>query len=111
MIGFAVAAAAETLLPAFDSGLFGAWTDAQSFALFVTILVSCSALMALATTRRLRTRLGGRLLEPVLASLTSRSRSEGAISGHNVDRALDSAINGVFSASFVRTAFPTEMDD
>jgi hypothetical protein len=104
MIGFAVAAAAEALLPA--GGLFGAF-DPCAFAAAGAALVSASAALAWASPRRL----SRRLLEPVLASLTSESRSGGSLSGRDVDTALDCTLEDVFSFAFLRTAFPLEGED
>lgn len=111
MVGFAMAATAEALLP--HSGLFGNWEEARDFALLVSALVALSSVAAAMSTRRMRYKfdLGQRLLEPVLTSLTSRTRSAGAITGRNVDGALDSAMETVFSASFMRRVFPSEADD
>jgi len=50
-------------------------------------------------------KLGRTLLEPILASLTSKSRSAGALTDRNVDGALDAALDAVFNQKFVRQAF------
>lgn len=113
MIGFAAATAFELLLPLQQgaaqletAGLFGGWEQAEAFGLLVAVLVSASAALAVASPMKM----GRSLLEPVLASLTSRSRSAGAVTGRNVDRALDSAMDSVFSLSFVRRVFPIETE-
>jgi hypothetical protein len=106
MIGFAAAVAAEVLLPPQGAGLFGGWEQAQAFTLLVAALVSASAALAVASPMKL----GRSLLEPVLASLTSRSRSAGAVTNRNVDGALDCALESVFSLAFVRRVFPIETE-
>ena len=107
MIGFAAAAAAEILLPHQAGGLFGAWEQAQVFGILVLCLCSASAALALKSPMKIGR---SRLLEPVLASLTSESRSAGAITRANVDRALDSTLDSVFNPVFVRTVFPIEIE-
>jgi hypothetical protein len=53
-------------------------------------------------------KLGRTLLEPILASLTSESRSAGALTDRNVDGALDAAFASVFNQKFVRQVFPMD---
>ena len=57
-----------------------------------------------------RPRLGQALLEPVIASLTSQSSRRG-VSATNVDRAMDSLMDSVFSSAFLAVAFPLEEDE
>jgi len=110
MIAFAVAATAEALLP--HSGLFGNWQEAINFSLLVVALVLGSSLAAVvATNTKFRRNLGLRLLEPILVSLTSRSRSAGAVTGKDVDRVLDFTMDLVFDARFMRNVFPLESED
>lgn len=110
MIAFAVAATAESLLP--HSGLFGNWQEAISFSVLVVTLVIGSSLAAVvATNTKIRRNLGLRLLEPILVSLTSRSRSAGAVTGRDVDRVLDFTMDMVFDARFMNTVFSLEAED
>jgi urease gamma subunit len=110
MIAFAVAATAEALLP--HSGLFGNWQEAINFSVLVVALVLGSSLAAVvATNTKFRRNLGLRLLEPILVSLTSRSRSAGAVTGKDVDRVLDFTMDLVFDARFMRNVFPLESED
>lgn len=72
MIGLTVATFFELLVP--NTGLFGAWqstSNAQEFALLAASLICLSAGLAAVSTRRRRSQ---RLLEAVIASLTSRQR-------------------------------------
>ena len=105
MIGFAVAALSEAALP--GGGLFGGFQDAQGFSLLGAALVASSAGLALALPRRL----SRRLLEPVLASLTSKARSTGSVSGRDVDCALDTTVDSIFTSKFISLAFPMEADE
>jgi hypothetical protein len=108
MIGFALAFSAELFLPQNATlGIFGNAAGSQSvgdFALLVAGLVACSAALAYASPMKL----GRTLLEPILASLTSQSRSAGALTDRNVDGALDAALDAVFSQKFVRQVFPID---
>lgn len=114
MLGFAIAVFLEAgLLPTLDvQGVFGTFGALEAFAWLGISLVACSTVLALASTRKvLRRSIGKRLLEPVLASLTSKSRSDGAVSGRNVDGALDAVMDSTFSAAFLRAVLPSEADE
>lgn len=108
MIGFALAFSAEVFLPQNAAlGIFGNAAGSDSvgdFALLVAGLVACSAALAYASPMKL----GRTLLEPILASLTSQSRSAGALTDRNVDGALDAALDAVFNQKFVRQVFPID---
>ena len=56
--------------------------------------------LAARTTARPTTR--RRLLEPVLASLTSKRRSLAGVTQRNVDRSLDLLMDAVFTPLFIR---------
>lgn len=109
MVGFAVAFSVELLIPhsgAINTGLFGQFESAGAFVFLVAGLVACSITLAAASP----VRLSRTLLEPVLASLTSKSRSACSVTGRNVDGALDSAMDSVFNPAFVREVFPIETE-
>lgn len=119
MIGFAVAAAAESLAGP-GKGLFGESNSEQlvAFGILCASMIVSSSMLAFISTRvsssifNKQKTIGIRFLEPVIASLTSLSRSQGAVSQKvNVDSALDSAMETVFSSSFVETAFPIMEND
>jgi hypothetical protein len=104
MIGFTVAFSAELFLPQNNTvGIFGGvCSDSVSdFAFLVAGLVACSVALAYSSPMKL----GRSLLEPILASLTSQSRSAGALTDRNVDGALDAALDTVFNQKFVRQVF------
>ena len=109
MIGFALSFSAELLIPQNAAlGIFGNAAGSDSvydFALLVTGLVACSVALAYASPMKL----GRTLLEPILASLTSQSRSAGALTDRNVDGALDAALDAVFDQKFVRQVFPIDL--
>ncbi len=107
MIGFTLALSAEVLLPQnANSGIFGGvcLDSVGNFGFLVAGLVSCSVILAYASPMKL----GRTLLEPILASLTSESRSAGALTDRNVDGALDAAFASVFNQKFVRQVFPMD---
>lgn len=104
MIGFTLALSAELFLPENASGgIFGGvcLDSVGNFAFLVAGLVACSVALAYGSPMKL----GRTLLEPILASLTSKSRSAGALTDRNVDGALDAALDAVFNQKFVRQAF------
>lgn len=93
MLGVAVAAGLELLLP--HQPLFAA--DASrlpALAAVVAALLAASAALAAAPKARRSSRL---LLEPVLASLTSKSRSVGSVSRKY---SVDAAVDYIFDTSF-----------
>jgi hypothetical protein len=106
MIGFFLAISAETFqLPQnATSGIFGGvcLDSVSDFAYLVAGLVACSAVLAYASPMKL----GRTLLEPILASLTSESRSAGALTDRNVDNALDATFASVFNPKFFSKVFP-----
>lgn len=107
MIGFALAFSAELFLPQNATvGIFGGVCSDSvgNFAFLVAGLVACSVALAYASPMKL----GRTLLEPILASLTSQSRSAGALTDRNVDGALDAALDAVFNQKFVRQVFPID---
>lgn len=107
MVGFAVALSVELLVPhSGATGLFGQFDSAGAFVFLVAGLVTCSVALAASSP----VKLSRTLLEPVLASLTSKSRSACSVTGRNVDGALDSAMESVFNPAFVRQVFPIEME-
>lgn len=104
MLGVAVAAALELLLP--HQPLFVADASrAPELAGLVFAVVAASAGLA-AASKRLR--LGAALLEPVLASLTSESRSRGSVSRRSVDDAVDFIFEQSFSGADLLRLFPLE---
>ena len=107
MCGFAVAAAAEVIFPwSGTSGLFGQFESSEGFAILLAGLLTCSIILAVSSPIKL----SRSLLEPIMASLTSKSRSQGSVTGRNVDGALDSAMESVFNPNFVREVFPIEAE-
>eukprot|EP00887_Chlorella_sp_A99_P005715 scaffold1.g5715.t1 len=111
MIGFGVAAAAELLMPA--TGLFSDLSLSAPALAAVGAALACAAAAAAAGQRR--TAAAGAadaaLLEPLLTSLTSHSRSSGSISRVKLDSALDALMESVFSQGFLALAFPLEAEE
>jgi hypothetical protein len=110
MIAAAVALAAELLMPS-SAGVFGwaATSDlATQLAALGTFLLCCSVGLAARTTGPLGAR--RRLLEPVLASLTSQRRSLAGVTQRNVDRSLDLLMDAVFTPLFISKHFPSDED-
>ena len=106
MIGFSVAAASELLLP--NSGLFGQFGCGVQFSEIGGALVLSAAILAATAPLKVKQN----LLEPILASLTSKQRSANSVAQRlNVDRALDSAMDAVFNSTFVRTVFSFQIED
>ncbi|PSC75302.1 SDR family oxidoreductase [Micractinium conductrix] len=98
MLGTGVALAAEALLPVNEAGLFGGAADSSGTAALAYLgafLICCSVGLASRMHRPLTSR---RLLEPVIASLTSKRRSFSGVSQTNVDRAVDSALDVAVAA-------------
>lgn len=110
MVAVGVAAALELVTyldGARDSvGLFGSVSSTQLAA--AALAIALSALLA--TTSKTRPRTAQLLLEPLLASLTSASRSQGSVTQGNVDCALDALLDSVFCYEFLRRTFPLEED-
>lgn len=98
MMGFVAAALAEFVLPA--HGLFGGWSGEQlsAFSSAALVGVTCAALLAMASKRKV----GTRLTEAVFASLTALSRSAGSLSLTSVDEAVDSIFSSVFTDEIIR---------
>lgn len=108
MIAAAVALAAELAMPS-SAGVFGwaATSDlASQLAALGTFMLCCSVGLAARTTARPATR--RRLLEPVLASLTSKRRSLAGVTQRNVDRSLDLLMDAVFTPLFISKYFPSD---
>lgn len=79
MIGLIVATSFELLIAEKDKGLFSNWQsspngEAEAFAFVAMALITLSAALAAASTRKLRNQMGQKLLEPVITSLTSGQR-------------------------------------
>lgn len=111
MIAAAVALAAELAMPS-SAGVFGwaASSDlATQLAALGTFMLCCSVGLAARTTGRPATR--RRLLEPVLASLTSQRRSLAGVTQRNVDRSLDLLMDAVFTPRFISKHFPNDEID
>ncbi|KAL4421451.1 hypothetical protein ABPG75_010742 [Micractinium tetrahymenae] len=105
MVGAGVALLLEVTFPStLPGGLFGSATSggAAQFAALVAMLVCCSAGLAARLQRPFSSR---RLLEPVIASLTSKRRSFSGVSQTNVDRAVDAALDTIFTSPFVLQNF------
>lgn len=106
MLGFAAAA----LLEGVGGSVFvNPRFELSAVALLCAAMVAASALLAASSTRV--SKASRLLLEPVLASLTSKSRSRGSVSQREVDSALDGTFESVFTAAFLRIAFPMEQAD
>ena len=110
MLGFLTAAVSEA---AFDAnGVFNAGPG-SSMELFSAYLFSGTTMLLMAALfsavcvrspgTGLRRGLGRKLLEPVMASLTSGGRSRGSTSGKNVDSAVDVAFDAVFTNALLST--------
>lgn len=105
MVGAGVALLLEATFPStLPDGLFGSATSggAAQFAALVAALVCCSAALAARLQRPFSSR---RLLEPIIASLTSKRRSFSGVTQTNVDRAVDAALDSVFPSFFVLQNF------
>jgi len=106
MLGFAAAA----LLEGVGGSVFvNPHFDPSAVVALCAALVAASAALAASSTRV--NKASRQLLEPVLASLTSKSRSRGSVSQREVDSALDGTFESVFTAAFLRIAFPMESAD
>ena len=108
MLGFIAAAGAEVVV--FGTGTAGVFGEIQSqlsqpaIFLALAVIATSAVLGAIPTQGK-----GALLLEPVIASLTSRGRSQGSISQRDVDLALDAALESVFSPGFIQTYFPMDL--
>ncbi|KAL4432194.1 hypothetical protein ABPG77_005956 [Micractinium sp. CCAP 211/92] len=105
MVGAGVALLLEATFPStLPDGLFGSATTggAAQFAALVTMLVCCSAALAARLQRPFSSR---RLLEPIIASLTSKRRSFSGVTQTNVDRAVDAALDTIFTSPFILSNF------
>jgi hypothetical protein len=93
MIGFAVAVAAELVLP--RGGLFGGFDGAlfSSYSTVALLAVCASSIVATVTKQHI----GGQVKEAVFTSLTAVSRSKSSLSLLDVDSAVDAVFSSVFS--------------
>ncbi|GAB4822707.1 hypothetical protein N2152v2_009753 [Parachlorella kessleri] len=105
MIGLIVAATFELLVP--HKGLFGGWQSmpkiSEELAWLTIVLLALSIGLATVSGRRSQ-----KLLEPVITSLTSTSRSVGSVAKQNVDSAVDYVVESLFTSQMLRKNFPLD---
>lgn len=114
MLGFVVALTVESMLP---MGIFGGLNPGQTLSsslmfgshdhgavavmLGGSFLVLCASLAAYASTKK--ENIGSRFLEPTMVALTS--HGDTSVSKINVDRALESTMESIFTPAFLRKVF------
>lgn len=101
-IGVLVAALAEVLASS-SEGLFGSW-GADELNLLVAAgagLLSCAALLAASSKRRM----GKRLTEAVLTSITALAGVKGGARQRSIDNAVDRVFEQVFSSHMIHHNF------
>lgn len=96
MVGFVVAVFCELVT---EQGLFHAVTldDMKAMGAFSLTVITLSAVLATMSKRRL----GNRLTEAVISSLTAAKRSAGSVTQKQVDKAVDYFFEKVFNMSMV----------